>query len=166
MATDRTPRLTAVTLAAVLLAACGSDTSTGGGTTATDDPSVDATSPEEDPPTDSGAGTDAQRFPDVIAAELEPQGDAWRLDATVSSPYDTAERYADAFRVLSEDGTELGVRRLAHDHENEQPFTRSLTDLDIPDDVARITVEGRDQEHGWGGDTVEVEVPSRPDGGG
>lgn len=160
MSTDRAPRrLIAAILVAALLTACGSGTSPDagpdGGTRATDGASRDEPSPDADPT------TDAQRFPDVIAAELEPQGDAWRLSATLSSPYDTPDRYADAFRALAEDGTELGVRELAHDHANEQPFTRSLTGLEVPDDVARITVEGRDQEHGWGGDTVEVEVPSR-----
>ncbi len=30
-----------------------------------------------------------QQHPDVIAAELEHSGDAWRPTATISSPYDT-----------------------------------------------------------------------------
>ncbi|MEX2548992.1 MAG: hypothetical protein WD638_02090 [Nitriliruptoraceae bacterium] len=107
----------------------------------------------------SDSGDDDQRFPDVVSAELEPSGDAWRLDATLSSPYDSPERYADAFRAAAPDGTVLGVRELAHDHANEQPFTRSLTGLTIPDAVDQITVEGRDLEHGWGGETVTVDVP-------
>jgi hypothetical protein len=163
MGTDHGPRrLIAGILVAALLTACASgtspDTASEGGTNATGETSLDEASPDGDPPTI--ADDDVQRFPDVVAAELEPQGDTWRLSATLSSPYDTSERYADAFRALSEDGTELGVRELLHDHANEQPFTRSLTGLEIPDDVSRITVEGRDQEYGWGGDTVEVEVPS------
>lgn len=166
MATDRTRRhLTAVALAAVLLTSCGGDISPDEAADLGTATTEDETSAEEDPPSDAEAGIEAQRFPDVIAAELERQGDAWRLDATLSSPYDTPDRYADAFRALSEHGTELGIRELAHDHANEQPFTRSLTGLDIPDDVARITVEGRDQEYGWGGDTVEIQVPSRSGAG-
>lgn len=80
-------------------------------------------------------------------------------EATISSPYDSPDRYADAFRVLAPDGTVLGVRELLHDHANEQPFTRSLDDVRIPDDVDRVTVEGRDLANGWGGDTVTVTVP-------
>jgi hypothetical protein len=102
-----------------------------------------------------------QRYPDVLEAELEPSGDGWRLSATISSPYDSPDRYADAFRVLTPDGEELGVRELLHDHADEQPFTRSLDGLEIPDDVAEVIVEGRDQEHGWGGGTVRVPVPGR-----
>jgi hypothetical protein len=108
MATTRV-RGPLVLILAVVIAACGSDTT------------QDA--------------ADEQRFPDVIDAELERDGDAWRLRATLSSPYDTPERYADAFRAVAEDGTVLGVRELAHDHAGEQPFTRSLTRLEIPDDT-------------------------------
>jgi hypothetical protein len=102
-----------------------------------------------------------QPYPDVLEAELEPSGDAWRLTATISSPYDTPERYADAFRALTPDGEELGVRELLHDHADEQPFTRSLEGLEIPADVSEVVVEGRDQRHGWGGGTVRVPVPGR-----
>ena len=133
-------RLASLLLAAVLITACAPSTSPG---------------------STSERGDSEQRFPDVVAAELEPAGDTWRLSATLSSPYDTPERYADAFRALAEDGTVLGVRELAHHHANEQPFTRSLTGLEIPDDVERITVEGRDLANGWGGATVDVEVPPR-----
>jgi hypothetical protein len=138
MTTTRVRSLLAAVALTVVIAACGSGTT-------------------ED-------STHEQRFPDVIDAELEPDGDAWRLRATLSSPYDTPERYADAFRAVAEDGTVLGVRELAHDHAGEQPFTRSLTGLEIPDDVARITVEGRDQSYGWGGDTIEVDVPDDTEG--
>ena len=99
-------------------------------------------------------------FPNVIEATATPTGDgSFRIDVTMSSPYDSAERYADAWRVLAPDGAELGVRELAHDHAGEQPFTRSLNNVAIPDDVDEITVEGRDQVSGWGGDTVTVPVP-------
>lgn len=118
---------------------------------------AEAESGDED---EAGEAAEDQRHPDVLDAELEPTGGTWRLSATLSSPYDTPERYADAFRALDEDGTELGVRELAHDHANEQPFTRSLSDLEIPEGVERITVQGRDQRYGWGGATVELEVPS------
>ena len=102
-----------------------------------------------------------QRHPDVLEAELEPAGDAWRLTATISSPYDTPDRDADAFRVLTPAGEELGVRELLPGRADEQDFTRSLDGLEIPADVAEVIVEGRDQQHGWGGGTVRVPVPGR-----
>lgn len=119
-------------------------------TTTTDDPDATTAPDATDPPAET-------LFPDVVEAMATRQPDGtWRFDVTVSSPYDTPERYADAWRVLGPDGTELGVRVLAHDHQFEQPFTRSLAGVEIPGDVSVVTVEGRDQISGWGGATVEV----------
>ena len=146
-----TQRLAALATVSLALTACAfperepADTST-------------ATEPAG-PASTSSTSAESQRFPDVVSAELEPDGNAWRLTATLSSPYDSAERYADAFRARTEDGTVLGVRELLHDHAGEQPFTRSLEGLEIPDGVERIVVEGRDLEHGWGGGTVTIDVP-------
>lgn len=85
---------------------------------------------------------------------------AFDLDVTMSSPYDTPERYADGWRVLSEDGKVLGRMTLAHDHASEQPFTRSQPGLEIPEDVTSVVVQGHDIDHGYGGDKLRVEVPT------
>jgi hypothetical protein len=58
--------------------------------------------------------------------------------------------------VLDPDGAVLGVRELLHDHAAEQPFTRALTGVEIPDGVEEITIEGRDLANGWGGATVTI----------
>jgi len=95
----------------------------------------------------------------VIAATATRDADGtWQVSATLSSPYDSAERYADAWRVLAPDGSELGIRELTHDHAGEQPFTRSLAGVDIPKGVDVVTIEGRDQISGWGGTTVDLEL--------
>lgn len=150
--------LAAVLTGLLLLAACSSPDPDPGLTESQADEATGSQTDAPDPP-EPEQDDAQQRFPDVLDAELEPTGDTWRLSATLSSPYDTPDRYADAFRALSPDGDELGVRVLLHDHANEQPFTRSLTDLELPGDVDTIIVEGRDLEHGWGGDTVTLEVP-------
>lgn len=151
---------------ALLLTACADDPTTDTTENAGEAGADDADSGQADAAADDAdrgqadAGADPQqRYPDVVDAELEADGELWRLSATLSSPYDTPERYADAFRALTPDGEELGVRVLLHDHAGEQPFTRSLEDLQIPDGLDEIIVEGRDLEHGWGGDTVAVPVP-------
>jgi hypothetical protein len=102
------------------------------------------------------ADVDQQQYPDIVAVTVTVEGDTYRFDVTVSSPYDTPERYADAWRIVAPDGTELGVRELAHDHAAEQPFTRSLTGVVIPPEVTTVTVEGRDLVNGWGGGTRTV----------
>lgn len=116
--------------------------------------------PDDDAATDCG-GTAGADFPDVVDADLEPAGDGtFTVSATLCSAYDTPERYADAWRVLAPSGEVLGVRELLHDHAGEQPFTRSLNEpITLPDGVESVIVEGRDQANGWGGATVEVQVP-------
>ena len=108
------------------------------------------------------AGGGAQRFPDVVAAKAQARGaDVFDFDVTVSSPYDTPQRYADAFRVFGKDGRAYGERILLHDHAGEQPFTRDLYGVRIPQGVRVVVVQARDMKHGYGGKTVEVALPGR-----
>ncbi len=58
--------------------------------------------------------------------------------------------------MLGPDGTVYGERILTHDHAAEQPFTRTQSGIEIPADVADITIEGRDQISGYGGQTVTI----------
>lgn len=57
------------------------------------------------------------------------------------------------------DGTVLGNHELLHAHPNEQPFTRTQTGLEIPQDVQKITVEARDLKNAYGVKTVTLPVP-------
>lgn len=104
------------------------------------------------------SAAETQQYPDVLNATVTDLGSQWRISATMSSPYDTPERYADGFRVLTEDGTELGVRTLWHDHAGEQPFTRSLSGVEIPAGRDYVIIQGRDQRYGWGGQVVRVRL--------
>jgi len=61
------------------------------------------------------------------------------------------------FRVAP-DGTVLGSRVLAHPHDNEQPFTRSLT-LSIPANIKTVTIRANDSVHELGGKEMQVTVP-------
>jgi hypothetical protein len=102
-------------------------------------------------------------FPDVVAAEVKAQADGtYQVSATLRSPYDSPDRYADAWRVITPDGVVLGIRELAHDHAGEQPFTRSLGGVEIPMGITEVVVEGRDQVSGWGGGAATAAVPALP----
>jgi len=139
------PAVVAGLAVAIVMSACGGDE------VATSDP---------EPAETSGAEVAVEElYPDVVdaAATLEANG-TWTFVATLSSPYDSPDRYADAWRVVGPDGTVYGIRELTHDHANEQPFTRNQSGIEIPDDVDTVTVEGRDQLSGWGGATVDVEL--------
>ena len=111
---------------------------------------------------DALAQQNVQQYPDVMEVQVTSTGeDRYRFDVTLSSPYDTPRRYADAFRVKSTDGRTLGVRELLHDHANEQPFTRSLSNVEIPADIDEVIVEGRDKTYGYGGQVQRVDIPDR-----
>lgn len=106
------------------------------------------------------SGASSQMYPDIQDAELESEGGGtYSLSVTVSSPYDSPERYANGWRVLAPDGTVLGKHELLHEHSETQPFTRTQTGLEIPEGTEKITVEGRDLENGYGGETVTIPVP-------
>lgn len=100
---------------------------------------------------------DEQRFPDVVAVEVERDGDVYDFEVTISSPYDTADRYADGWRIIgAHDGSVYGEHELGHDHANEQPFTRTQRGVSIPAGVDEVVVEARDSDNGYGGQTVTV----------
>lgn len=143
----RLAALTLCVLALLTLAACGAQTS-------------QETSGEGQSETTTTGQSGGQKYPDVREAELERSGDdTWSLSVTISSPYDSPERYADGWRVLAPDGDVLGKHELMHAHTNEQPFTRTQRGLEIPQGVEKITVEGRDLKNGYGGETVTIPVP-------
>jgi hypothetical protein len=103
--------------------------------------------------------TSPKQYPDVVSVDVDVESDGtYRFEVTISSPYDSPERYADAWRILAPDGTQLAIRELLHDHATEQPFTRSLSGVELPEGIETVTVEGRDLEYGWGGATVDVDV--------
>ncbi len=95
---------------------------------------------------------------DVVDAKASRSGDSWRFDVTVRHDDTGWDHYANRWEVLAPDGTVLGVRELAHPHENEQPFTRSLSGVEIPADVATVTIRARDSEHGFGGAEIQVKL--------
>lgn len=66
------------------------------------------------------------------------------------------EHYANRWEVLTLDGEVLATRTLAHPHENEQPFTRSLNGVRIPDGVDQVVIRANDSVHGYGGETITV----------
>ncbi len=153
----RPGRLAVVVAASAALVGCAADDASDRSSAA-----AGSSGATTDPATASSAPAGTQRHPDVIAATATRTDAGWTISATLSSPYDTAERYADAWRVLDPDGAVLAVRDLLHDHAGEQPFTRSLTGIEIPEEVATVTIEGRDQQYGWGGATVTIELDRHP----
>jgi len=150
--------LAAVVLLTVAATACSGNDDDAADAAAVSTPATAATTPAT-----SAASTEVsaeEQYPDIVAvdAEFDDDNGTWSFAVTVSSPYDSPERYADGWRVLGPDDRVYGVHTLGHDHANEQPFTRRQIGVDVPDGVEAVTIEGRDQVSGFGGQTVTVEL--------
>jgi hypothetical protein len=99
---------------------------------------------------------------DVVDARVTRQSDGtYSFEVSVRHDDTGWDHYADAWQVVGPDGTVLATRVLLHPHETEQPFTRSLVGAAIPEGIRAVTLRAHDKVHGYGGITVEVELPGR-----
>ena len=96
---------------------------------------------------------------EIVAAKADPSGDGYRFSVTLLHADTGWDDYADGWRVVLEDGTELGFRELYHPHVNEQPFTRSLGSVVVPEGVTEVFIEARTNTDGWGEARLSVELP-------
>jgi hypothetical protein len=86
----------------------------------------------------------------IEAVQARNDGGTWTFSVTLRHGDTGWDDYADGWRVVAEDGTELGLRTLFHPHVNEQPFTRLQSGIAIPEGVTRVFVEARTNTDGWG----------------
>jgi len=96
---------------------------------------------------------------DVLDVKIvKTEVDIYRFSVTVKHADEGWDHYADRWEVLDTKGNILGTRVLMHPHENEQPFTRSMT-LSVPMHVKAVIIRARDKEHGYGGREVNAVLP-------
>ena len=69
--------------------------------------------------------------------------------------------YANQWDVLTLDDKLLKSRVLYHPHEREQPFTRSLSGVSIPEGVSKVKIRARDSKHGYSEQAFIVDIPGR-----
>lgn len=96
---------------------------------------------------------------DVLEADVSCEGGACRFSVTVEHADEGWDHYADKWEILDTEGNVLGVRELAHPHVNEQPFTRSLGNVEIPEGIDNVIIRAHDSVHGHGGAELTVELP-------
>ena len=90
--------------------------------------------------------------PVIEAATATRSGDGWTFSVTLRHADDGWDHYADGWSVLAADGTVLGHRELLHPHVDEQPFTRSLSGVAVPEGATGVILRAHDSVHGWGAD--------------
>ena len=97
---------------------------------------------------------------DVIGATVEHRtARIYDFDVTIRSHETGWERYADRIEVLGPDGKILSTRVLEHPHEQEQPFTRDVTGVEVPRGVTEVTIRAHHKPAGYDGATLRVTLP-------
>ena len=97
---------------------------------------------------------------DVVTVEATKQAPGtYRFDVTVRHADEGWNHFADNWQIVAPDGTVLATRVLAHPHVGEQPFTRSLSSVEMPTGVRTVAVRAHDSVHGNGGAEATVAIP-------
>jgi hypothetical protein len=95
----------------------------------------------------------------VQVRAMEQAEGRWRFDVTVRHHDEGWDHYADAWQVTDVPGENIyGERVLAHPHDTEQPFTRSLSGIVIPPEVDRVRVRAKCNLHGFGSREITVDL--------
>ncbi len=96
--------------------------------------------------------------PVVEAATISMSGNTATISVTIRHGDTGWDHYADGWAVLAPDGTQLGYRKLLHPHENEQPFTRSLSGVTIPAGIDHVLIRANDNVTGAAQDTYRLNL--------
>lgn len=94
---------------------------------------------------------------EIVNVQASQSGTSWRFDVTLNHADSGWDHYADGWEVLAPDGTSLGMRVLAHPH-SEQPFTRSLSGVEIPAGLTHVIIRARDNVDGWTAETFRFDL--------
>ncbi len=96
--------------------------------------------------------------PTVKEVKVQKAGMLWNIHVTLEHPDTGWDHYADGWEILDTEGNVLAYRKLMHPHVDEQPFTRSISGVVIPDGTREIFVKVSCSLDGWASDLVRVEL--------
>jgi hypothetical protein len=101
----------------------------------------------------------------ILAADVENSGgNRWSVNVTLQHDDTGWDHYADNWRVVDGEGSTLGERVLLHPHVDEQPFTRGLGGVVVPEGMTMVYIEAHDSVHGWTPKRLDVDL-SKATGG-
>lgn len=87
----------------------------------------------------------------IVDVKMEKKStDQYRVDVTLLHADSGWNHYADGWEVLDAKKKVIAKRVLGHPHVNEQPFTRSLYSVTIPQKEKLIYIRAHDKVHGYG----------------
>lgn len=110
-------------------------------------------------PTSVSAGPTGQLCASVVGAQATNDGDTWTFALTVRSDDISATEFGDSWELRTLDGDVLATRVLAHEHINEQPFTRSMSGIVIPEGITTVLGVAHHSVGGYCGETLEIQLP-------
>ena len=104
------------------------------------------------------AGASAGTADVVDVAVRCDSGNSCTFAVTIRHDDEGWDHYADGFEILTLDGEVIGTRVLRHPHVNEQPFTRALQGVKIPESLTEVRARAHDSVHGHGGEEKTVNI--------
>ena len=96
--------------------------------------------------------------PEITRVDAEKSGMSWKFHVTILHGDTGWDHYADGWEVLDAKGNRLGYRKLLHPHVDEQPFTRSLNGVTVPDGMREVYVRARCSQGDWTSEAVKVDL--------
>ena len=102
---------------------------------------------------------DFAQVTDVLATQKSDG--SWCFGTSVRHNDQGWDHYADGWQVTDLDGNEMAFRLLGHPHDNEQPFTRSQCNINIPSEISQVIVRAKCNKHGYGGKPFVVNLNKR-----
>ena len=104
-------------------------------------------------------------YAQVVSVRMVYRSDeSWDIHVEVFHNDEGWDHYANIWQVVDAgDGSVLGERILAHPHDTEQPFVRSLSGVRISSATRNILVRSRCNLHDSGGKEIRVELPQNPE---
>jgi len=94
-----------------------------------------------------------------VEATIVPTGSTYRVTATIASADTGWNKYADFWVVRTPRGFVLRKRVLEHPHIDDQPFTRALSGLHIPEGEDVVEIAASDSVEGLCGQIIVLDVP-------
>lgn len=95
----------------------------------------------------------------VVAHQLNDK--TWKFAVTLKHGDTGWDHYANEWQVIGPDNKILGTRTLYHPHVDEQPFTRSLSGIKIPENLDSVRVIAKDTVHGLSKKAMEVNLKTK-----
>jgi hypothetical protein len=95
----------------------------------------------------------------ILAVDLyNSTGSSWIVKVTLEHSDTGWDHYADIWQVVDAEGNVLGNRILHHPHVQEQPFTRNLAGVKVPDGISTLYIQAHDKVHGWATNKLKVDL--------